>query len=432
MAGVEAVALATARSRDWQGSATGWLEGNLTDYSLDLDSVASYPPAVVDEVRAGVSALRTLPMRGDASGGFGRSGHGLDAALGSNDPVARDQAVWALVRTGAAAIPRLADAVRTAPTTPLAVSALHALSRVARPENPESAAAFEDLLGDSSLGIDVREWASMLHRECTAGSAPAALERYGEPVSERDYVHLDDRTFDLTMPLLFQGQAVTRVGPATVRADISPTRFSRVFGDAMACIRSETFESNLVLEKCVPDMHADGSPHYEHFPFSGTSHELAPGAWHHNYWANIHRPFYTSGKVEQVSPRSPVIRSVPMTFCRVAVTSVPDKYVAAGRPLPESVRGIFFGFGQVSVRAAIAKRMSLDPGDFQICSRLNPATGREANTYFFGTFFGKLSDTDEHGRLVLNQRPTHCTPEGRLDYFGDGTLAPDPVRPEDW
>jgi hypothetical protein len=43
-----------------------------------------------------------------------------------------------------------------------------------------------------------------------------------------------------------------------------------------------------------------------------------------------------------------------------------------------------------------------------------------------------LTDTDEDGALVTNGRDVHCDVEGRLDYRGDGSLAPDPVRPGDW
>ena len=71
-------------------------------------------------------------------------------------------------------------------------------------------------------------------------------------------------------------------------------------------------------------------------------------------------------------------------------------------------------------------------GDFQIAPAINPATNRPSNTVYYGTFWGKLTDTDESGRLVTNKRDVHCDSSGKLDYHGDGAHAPDPIRPTDW
>jgi hypothetical protein len=404
----------------------------LEDYDFDPASVAEYPSEVRREIELGVVELRRLRRDPGDSRPSARALRARRIATAGTDPVARDQAVWYMTRQGAAGIGTLGESARRAPTDALKVSALLALTKVAHLDLDRAVAIFDDIVCDKASSVDVLEWALLLRRECVADSREDAFAAYGEPISERDYVHRPGRVFDLTLPLIFQGQAVTKIGPASVRLDISPHRFKRVFGHAMACIRSETFESHLVLEKLVPGIHADGSPHYELFPFSGRSEQLAPGAWHHNYWANIRRPFYSSGRVEHVPRGARVLSGVPMTFCRVAVTAVPDKYLAGGRPLPESVRGIFFGFGHVDPRIALRRRLALRAGDFQICSRKNPITGRPANTCFYGTFFGKLSDTDDRGRLVLNGRPTHCGPDGRLDYHGDATFAGDPIRPTDW
>jgi hypothetical protein len=153
----------------------------------------------------------------------------------------------------------------------------------------------------------------------------------------------------------------------------------------------------------------------------------------HNYWASLHRPFYTSGRTEVVLDNRPVLQRVAMSFCRVAVTATPERYGTVGqRPVPESVRGIFFGYGHVEPQILVKNRLSLRAGEFQLSSRHNPQTGELANTYFHGTFFGKLQDLRGDGRLDVNTVPVHCDTAGRLDYSGDGSYAKDPARPDDW
>jgi hypothetical protein len=252
-----------------------------------------------------------------------------------------------------------------------------------------------------------------------------------EPISERPFQRDEGACFSTTMPLVFQCHAYTKVGPVAWHTILSPEWFRVVFGDAMALVRRETFMTNLVLEKEVPGLHADGSMHYEHFPFSGTTNTLAKGVHHHNYWAQLYRPFYTSGHVEKVTEREPVIRGMPMTFARQAITFCPERYSERG-PTPESVRGTFFGYGQIDPVLLLKNRLAIRTGDFQLCARQNPETGAKANTYFYGTFHGKMSDLDGDGRLDVNTRPVHCDAEGRLDYLGDGQMVKDPVCPLDW
>ncbi len=74
----------------------------------------------------------------------------------------------------------------------------------------------------------------------------------------------------------------------------------------------------------------------------------------------------------------------------------------------------------------------MGPGNFQLTPKIHPVSGKESNTRFYGTFYGKIDDFDGDGKLDMNTRPPHCTVDGRLDYLGDGTLAKDPVRPGDW
>ena len=44
-----------------------------------------------------------------------------------------------------------------------------------------------------------------------------------------------------------RARLATKVGPATLHTAVSPTWFGELFGRAMACVRTETFNTNLVL-----------------------------------------------------------------------------------------------------------------------------------------------------------------------------------------
>ena len=87
---------------------------------------------------------------------------------------------------------------------------------------------------------------------------------------------------------------------------------------------------------------------------------------------------------------------------------------------------LFFGYGHIDPRMIMANGFTIRVGDFQLSSKTNPATGGAANTYFYGTFFGKLSDWDGDGRLDVNTRPVHCDAAGNLDYLGMGRCRQTP------
>ena len=44
----------------------------------------------------------------------------------------------------------------------------------------------------------------------------------------------------------------------------------------------------------------------------------------------------------------------------------------------------------------------------------------------------ELAAMPEPQMSALNERPVHCDQDGRLDYLADGSMAPDPIRPNDW
>jgi hypothetical protein len=353
-------------------------------------------------------------------------------AIHADVALERDQSVWGLVADYAdSCAATLISSIEQAPTERLQISGLLALQKVAHLDADRVAGFLAELASDKER-VQLAEWARLHLNDLQVALGKAPFDILGEPVSSREFVYEPGRRFDTTMPLIFHCHAYTKIGPATVHTVVSPEWFRIIFGDAMALVRQQTYTTNLVLEKDVHGLHEDGSSHFEHFPFQGTTEELAPSVFKHNYWAQLSRPFYTSGRTEVVKDTKPVIRAMPMTFCRVACTFAPKRYWVNGKPIPESVRGIYYGYGHIKPSVLMERGLRMKVGDFQLCARTNPETGKRANTYFYGTFFGKMSDWDGDGKLDVNTRPVHCDESGRLDYLGDGTFAPDPVRPDDW
>lgn len=403
----------------------------VSEYQFDITSVKSYASLIKQEITAGIEDLKRVKDIKTQLRFWSRKPQLRDQAMYETEPVKRDQAVWNLASSNQAEdVKTLMASVRLAPSTQLAISALLALQKISH-HDPHRVQGFLTDLATNHPDIELSEWAKLHHLEMLA-SLSGDYTYLHQPASTRAFKYVPGNIFDVTMPLIFNCQAYTKVGPTTLQTIISPSWFEEIFGQAMACLRQETFNTNLVLEKLVPQLHLDGSAHYEHFPFSGTTEELSNGVHHHNYWAQLYRPFYTSGQTEVVTSEQPVILDIPMTFCRRAITCTPEKYSLNGKPIPESVRGIFFGYGHIQPKVFLNNGFALRAGDFQLSSKVNPATGELANTYFFGTFFGKLSDWDGDGELDVNTRPVHCNAFGDLDYLGDGSMQKDPVRPKDW
>ncbi len=313
------------------------------------------------------------------------------------------------------------------------ISALIALRKLINRSRVKVETALSELANYvATEDVEVCEWARVSLQEMAILRGEDSGDVLAHSASNRTVQYNPGRVFDVTMPLFFECRAITRIGQVEIETQISPLWFSEIFGEAMAMVNAETFQSALVLEKQVAGLHPDGTLHYEHFPFSGQTLEVSPSIHRHNYWASVRRPFYASGKVEDVSWGKPVYTGIPMTFFRLAHTFTHDRYAVKGTPMPESVRGIFFGFGHAEPLKLIKKAGNLGVGDFQISPRTNPHTGEPANTIFFGTFFGKLLGDKLTDEIAMNGCNAHCDAMGNLDYFGDGSMSPDPIRPSDW
>jgi hypothetical protein len=405
------------------------LLATLAHYEIP-DILGLFSPEVQQEIIKSRAAMRKIFRRGEGSIIRRVFAGDPQNCVRSQDPKTRDQALWSLVDRNADELGLVIKSFETAQTARARMSALIGLRKLSH-HGLARARDFFSAIAQDRTDIDSAEWAELCLREL-AFDSPGGRENLGMPVSDREAVTLEGRQFDLTMPLHFECRAVTTLANARVRTVISPYWFSQVFGNAMALINQGSFSSNLTLEKQVEGLHADGSMHYEHFPFTGETTDLGQDLHLHNYWAETARPFYSSGTTEVVDDAHPALVGVPMTFFRMAMTATPEKYRSAKGPMPESVRGIFFGFGDIRPETLLARAGRIGVGDFQIAPAINPATDRPSNTVYYGTFWGKLTDTDEQGRLVTNKRDVHCDADGKLDFHGDGTYAPDPIRPNDW
>lgn len=421
---------AAIRSRPEPYARASLLHAEIEALAFHTKDYRGFPQAVLDQIRDGIPdfvAIRSVPASRFRLPSVSRL---LSLLPGEPAPVERDRLVWESLDRAVSVKPQQLERAFVAATSlKERVSAMLAIHHAAH-KSPQQAVGFFEELSDGD-DVEIAEWARMLLLEmvATATDDPSRLE---EPVSSRDVVYLENRPFDLTMPLLFSGFAYTRIGGITKKTVLSPLWFERVLGEAMVCLKIGTFQTNIVLEKKVSDLHPDGTPHYELFPFAGSTQNRSERVFLHRYWANLERPYYSSGRTELIGQGDHVVNGVQMSFARVAETTAPQRYWRDGKPLAETVRGQFFGYGHIEPKTLLENRLAMGPGNFQLTPRTHPITGRDSNTRFYGTFYGKLDDYDQDGKLDMNTRPVHCTENGRLDYLGDGTLARDPVRPNDW
>lgn len=295
---------------------------------------------------------------------------------------------------------------------------------------PNEVVEFLEWTSENS-SIELVEWSNLFLNEIVS-NLPEKMTLLSEPISERDFVYSPELEFDVTMPLIFSGTAYTKIGMLTKSVQIPPLMFESVIGKAMALVRDDTFEQKMILQKTMYGIHPDGSPHYEIFPFLGTTEQIESNIHKHNYRTEVNRPYYSSGMTEYVGQRDHVIRDVKLSFERVGMTTTPEKYRVDGKKLVETVRGTFFGLGDINLNKLINNGFKLDNGNFQLTPKDNPLTKKPSNTVFRGIFYGKLIDYNNDNKLDVNTIPVNCDKDGNLDYSGDRTFKNDPFRPEDW
>ena len=263
---------------------------------------------------------------------------------------------------------------------------------------------------------EVRTWAGLLVREIMGETPAAAVERRPAKFDKSN-------PFDQTLPLTIAGYArVSLPGGGWVQATLSPQWFEAILGRVMACTRAETFTTDLVIEKRVKAYHADGSNHYEIYPFRGHSQRLSANIHAHYYQSETRHTFYPSGKVEDTSEDP--IDGVIVNIQRGALTEMAR--VDDGRSVVASVRGRYIGAAYVNLSRVIANGMEIGPGEVQLSSFHHPVAGKLTNTHLFGTFKGKLADLDGDGYLDVNTERCHGTIAGAHDEDLDGVPDRDP------
>lgn len=286
----------------------------------------------------------------------------------------------------------------------------------------------------SDENSEVRDWASLFLQELTGEQFPLVY-------SQLEYEN--DRIFDQTLPLQIAGFADVNVpGLGWVQARMSPKWFDSLLGRVMACTNTDTYLTDLVIEKELAGYHDDGSAHYETFLFRGASYEVSETVTQHVYESNTVRPFYKSGKVKEGTPvMTPVAlsraagteRLRPKHMTGMAWESSDGVEGERGQRLRDvgvfrSVRGRFWGWAHTDINRYL-EAGEIAPGTVQLVSTASPEVGQMANTVLYGTFRGKLGDLNGDGKLNVNLIPCHGTVNGELDLDCDGVADADPRVP---
>ncbi|MBZ9803457.1 hypothetical protein [Mesorhizobium sp. ES1-6] len=278
----------------------------------------------------------------------------------------------------------------------------------------------EHAINDSSR--EVRDWAKLHASEIR--DVPFQSE-----YDKGTYVR--GRSFDQTLPLEIAGFAVMPFGDVDLRVVLSPLWFAHIQGRVMACTRDETFMTRLTIEKRYAGFHPDGSDHYEIYPFIGKSWRSSEFDTEHRYLTNARQRFYLSGRVEEDPSETCDVR---MGAGRAAQTTgrlidVEEREIGRKnytvRRVVSHVKGQYFGWAHASVRHYLESGDIL-PGTIQLINPTETSLAPLVNCYICGTFRGKIADHNGDGLLDVNDIVCHGLEDGRLDYQGDMSLAPDP------
>ncbi|TCP24468.1 HEAT repeat protein [Scopulibacillus darangshiensis] len=282
---------------------------------------------------------------------------------------------------------------------------------------------------------EVRDWARVNLNELTG-------EDFG--MEYDSVVYNDQYTFDQTVPLIIGGYADVLVpGQGWIQAKLSPQWFASLLGRVLACTNTDTFLTNLVIEKEIKNYNTDGSNHYEPFMFRGMSYEANKYLYKHVYQSNTTRPLYTKGKVKEKED-NPYLINVELQRTAFTELMYPDEenisfssingtMTKRGEKLKKrgfvrSVRGKFSGWAYTDLNRFM-KTGEVKPGTVQLTNTTDAVNGHLANTIVYGTFRGKSGDFNHEGRINLNSIPCHATEDGLLDLDLDGVADKDPFVP---
>lgn len=281
---------------------------------------------------------------------------------------------------------------------------------------------------------EVRDWARVYLEELTG-------KQMG--LEYQSAVYRDDRTFDQTMPLQIAGYADVNVpGMGWIQAKLSPRWFDFILGRVLACTNTNTFMTNLVIEKELKNYNPNNTHHYEPFIFRGMSYPIDKYLTKHIYESNTTRPFYPSGKVKHGEKphlldvslnRIAVTKKIYSHEEGIKLTSYEGVISERGDRLSRdgfvrSVRGKFSGWAYTDLNRFF-QTGTIEPGTVQLTNTTDPVNGHLTNTVVYGTFRGKAGDYNGDGKMDINEVPCHATVEGLLDLNLDGESDRDPFVP---
>lgn len=341
----------------------------------------------------------------------------IEVARGHASALERERALWELAdRDGEAALPLITELVTTEQVRSVRQGMLWLAMRSA---GPRSGALLEGQQDDDDP--EVADWARVLLADVTGVAADRVYS--SAEVEETGY-------FDQTVPLVISGKSIIQMpGVGSLRAVLSPLWFDSILGRVLASTNTSTVRHELTVEKELEGLHADGTNHYEIYPFRGLSTEYEAGRYlEHNYLSETMRPFYESGIVD-----SGPATMVPVSLSRIALTELASKgeveihgdgaraerMRAADRPFIKSVRGRFFGWAAINLAAVFDAGM-VKAGHVQLSNPTDPVAGPATNARLYGTFRGKSGDYTGAGRMTLNTIKCHGRPDGGIDTVVDG------------
>jgi hypothetical protein len=326
------------------------------------------------------------------------------------DEAVREQALYSLVRRqGVKALPALETALLNDASEALRINALWLL------EGMQSAKAAE--LGTAMLSDPsprVREWAGVFAWEKGWVDQDFRVKR--------EAVHYQNRTFDQTIFLHITCDLYIRLAESNElwgRLIMSPQMLAKVYGQAYACPITRTRESQIVIAKTLQGLHEDGSDHYEAFLFRGFTERTSANQGNFYFETHTKRPFYLSGKADDVSEG--VVPDVMVPFAREGQWFLNENIHLNGGCAIEYVRGLFQGWAYINF-ARIQKSGGefFFPGNSVLSTLHHPIVGSKTNAFLTGSFKGKVVDWNNDGILDLNFLQSPSTAEGEVDSNFDG------------
>lgn len=312
-------------------------------------------------------------------------------------PVYRDRSLWLLAQDGARYSTGLIQEVASQDgEAKIRKSASWALMRLGKSEAIKSSLKKE---------TDPNLVAWKLH-------LLAELQDDSLPVDTRPIRLLPEAPFDFTMPLEVEGVVEFRDPEGNWHSFVTgPVSNERLIGDLTPAVNADSFQSTLVLQKRIRNIHDSGADHIEGYLLKGLARRLEPNVFRHQYEGLSRHTVYRSGIVGDESKG--VIEGATASISRMADTHLTSREGVAF-PYPHSVRGTFRGFVYINPELAVNPERSLD-GNLQIISPMDEKAGSLVNGVFSGSFRGIPQDLDGDGVVELNGIEMAVTKTGVVD-----------------